>query len=188
VTVFCPDGYVPIPNAILAAAKFWFPLQIDLPLQPQVRDAIYNALNEAGHRLRNLMHQGKLKVYYFKNCGRQSVARSFWATIDADKAMESGIYGPYGKSLQVAPLFLLESELDALLSEQPARKLPLPPSKIPDVVAALLKHGDLTRKEQRAALPKLFEFERYHITDRQFCKAEQQVSRQRGCKRLRAAQ
>ena len=91
-TIFCPDGHVPVPNAVLAAAKSWFPLQIDLPLQPQVRDALYNALNEAAHRLRNLLHQGELEAYYFGRDGRHSISRDFWATTDADEVMESAIW------------------------------------------------------------------------------------------------
>ena len=112
---FCPDGYVSIPGAVLMVAKFWFPLQIAAPkrvtesqsepkpdnsidaavsalLPLQVLDALHNALNETAHRLRNFLHQGELKAYYFGSDGRHSVSRKFWATAQADGAIESGTY------------------------------------------------------------------------------------------------
>ena len=222
-SVFCPDGYVPIPNAVLMVARFWFPLQIAAPvtesqsepkpdnsidaavsalLPRQVLDALHNALSETAHRLRNFLHQGELKAYYFGSDGRHSVSRKFWATTYANEVMESGIYRPFGESPKLAPnylqpvmtplcgllpsyqLFLLQSELDVLLSEQPAKKRSLPLSKMPELVAAMRNFDDLNRAEQRAAVRKLPEFERYHITDKLFREAGKQVPRNPGRKPL----
>ena len=209
-SVFCPDGYIPIPNAVLTTAKLWFPLQIAAPegvtesqsetkpdnsidaavsalLPPQVLDALHYALNETGHRLRNFLHRGVLKAYYFGNDGHHSVSRDFWATTDADEVMESGVW-PFGEPSRghsQRPLFLKELELDALLSEQPAKKRPFPEIKMPDLVAALRTLDDLpNREKQREAVRKLPEFERDHITDRQFREAEKQVPARRGRKPL----
>ena len=74
-------------------------------------------------------------------------------------------------------LFLKQSELDRLLSDQPAQKRSLPELKIPDLVAAMRTHADLNRARQREALRKSPEFERYHITDDRFREAEKQVPR-----------
>ncbi len=60
----------------------------------------------------------------------------------ADGVMESGTYWRFGKPTRwykLRPnysLFLLQSELDALLSEQPAKKRPFPEAKMPELVAA----------------------------------------------------
>ena len=97
------------------------------------------------HRLRNLLHQGKLDGYYFENNGRHIVPRDFWATAQADGVVELGIYWPFGEPSRVLErrpnyaLFLLQSELNKLLSDEPAKKRPFPRSRIPDLVAALRK-------------------------------------------------
>jgi hypothetical protein len=186
-SVFCPDGYLPIPDAVLAAAKLWFPVQLDLPLQPQVLDALHNALNEAAHRMRNFLHQGELKAYYFENDGHTSVSHGFWATTDADEVMESGIwhFGEPTRGHGERSLFLKESELDALLT---AKKRPLPPSKVQELAEAMRKLEDLTRAEQRAALRQSPEFVPYHITDHRYREAEKQMPRRSGRKRLRPEQ
>ena len=207
---FCPDGYVSIPNAVLMVAKFWFPPQIASPervtesqsepkpdnsihnavsglLQPQVLDALHNALNETAHRLRNFLHQGKLKAYFFENDGHNSVSRGFWATTDADGVMESGIwhFGEPSRGHGQRPLLLKEWELDALLT---AKKRPLPASKVRELVEAMRKLEDLTRVKQRATLCQSPEFKQYHITDDQFREAEKQVPARRGRKSLRPEQ
>ena len=181
--IFCPDGYVAIPDAVLAAAKFWSPLQIDLPLQPQVLDALYNALSDAANRVRSFLHQGKLKAYYFGNDGHHSVSRDFWATSDADEVMESGIYWPFGKSPQLAPnylcgllpnrpLFLLQSKLDVLLSEQPSKKRPLPREKMPDLATGLRELDHLpNRPAQLQALRDMTQFREFIITNAVFREA-----------------
>ena len=213
-SVFCPDGYIPIPDAVLATAKFWFPLQITAPeritesqsetkpdnsidaavsalLPPQVLDKLHKALNETAHRLRNFLHQGELKAYYFENDGHHSVSRDFWATTDADEVMELGIW-PFGEPSRghgQRPLFLKELELDALLSEQPAKKRPFPEAKMPDLVAALRRLDHLpNRKKQREAVRKLPEFKEYRLTDDVFREAERQVPRRRGRKPLHPEQ
>jgi hypothetical protein len=195
---------------VLAAAKLWFPLQIAalegvtesqsetkpdnsidaavsalLPLQ--VLDALHYALNETGYRLRNFLHRGGLKAYYFENDGHHSVSRGFWATTDADEVMESGIwhFGEPSRGHGQRPLFLKESELDALLT---AKKRPLPLSKVQELAEAMRKLEDLTRAEQRAALCQSPEFEQYHITNDQFREAEKQVPARRGRKPLRPEQ
>ena len=112
-------------------------------------------MNQTVHQLRNLLHEGKLKAYYFRDDGCHSVSRDFWATAQADGVMESGTYWPFGKpprgyeSRPNYSLFLLQLELDALLSERPATKRPLPNAKIPDLVAALRTLDDLEWQQQR---------------------------------------
>lgn len=82
-------------------------------------------------------------------------------------------------------IFLAQSELDALLSEQPSKKRPLPKSKIPELVAALRKLDNLpNREKQREALRKLPEFEQYHLTDHVLREAERRAPRDPGRKRL----
>jgi hypothetical protein len=57
--------------------------------QPQVPDALKEIAIQAVRQLRNLLHQGKLHGYYFGHGGRHSVSRDFWATAEADGALES---------------------------------------------------------------------------------------------------
>lgn len=210
---FCPDGYVPTQEAIVRAAEYWFPERfaaLERAAAPQSEQALAQALsqppgipdallhefrdivNQTMHQLRNFLHEGKLKAYYFRDDGCHSVSRDSWATAQADGVMESGTYWPFGKpprwyeSRPNYSLFLLQLELDALLSERPATKRALPNAKIPDLVAALRTLDDLpNRKKQREALRKLPEFERYHLTDDVFREAEKQVPRKRGRKPLR---
>jgi hypothetical protein len=143
--------------------------------------------SQTGHRLRNLLHQDTIKAYYFDNNGCQAIARNFWPTFAADGVLETGIYWPFGKptrSFESRPnhsLFLLQSELDALLNEQPAEKPGLPRGKIPDLVAALRTLDHLPNREtQRQALRKSPEFERYHLTDDVLREAEKHVPRRSG--------
>jgi hypothetical protein len=141
-------------------------------------------------RLRNFLHQGALTAYYFADDGCHSVSRELWATPNADGAIETGIYWPFGRpsSWRDTPLshsiFLSQSELDALLSEQPSKKRPLPKSKIPELVAALRKLDNLpNRAKQREALRKLPEFEQYHLTDDVLRETERRAPRGPGRKR-----
>lgn len=213
---FCPDGYLPTREAIVRAAECWFPDEFaalqstaapgsqtkpdnDLDAavrafsQPQFPEAWRGPFGEIAsqtvHRLRNFLHQGNLKAYYFGNDGCRSVSREFWATAQASGVVELGTYWPFGEPTRWHeqrphhPLFLKQSELDALLSEQPAEKPALPRAKIPDLIAALRTLDDLpNREKQREALRKLPEFERYHLTDRVFREAEKQVPRKSGRK------
>ena len=108
---FCPDGYLPTPEAVARAAECWFTHQfaalkpvsdprrqtrqdnsIDVAVrvfsQPQVPEAWRHAFeqiaNQTVQRLRNFLHQGTLKAYYFGDDGCHSVLRDFWATAHAD--------------------------------------------------------------------------------------------------------
>ena len=163
---------MPVQEAIARAAEYWLPerfaaveeaaapqseTSLDAlaraPSQPTVipdalRHQFHDIVNPTVHRLRNST-PGKLKAYYFEDNGCHSVSREIWATVHADGVMESGTYWPFGKparSYKSRPnysLFLLQSELDALLTEQPAKKRPLPNAKMPELVAALRKLDDL---------------------------------------------
>jgi hypothetical protein len=222
VSEFCPDGYLPTREAIVRAAECWFSDEFaalqsaaapgsqtksdnDLDAavrafsQPQFPDAWRHPFAEIAsqtvYRLRNFLHQGKLKAYYFGDDGCHSVSREFWATAQARGVVESGTYWPFGEPTRRHeerlryPLFVKQSELDALLSEQPAEKPGLPGAKMPDLVAALRTLDDLpNREKQREALRKLPEFERYHLTDDVFREAEKQVPRKPGRKSLRPEQ
>ena len=105
------------------------------------------------HRLRNLLHQGKLHGHYFKNDGRHRISREFWATAEADGSLESGTYWPFGRPSRIYeqrpnyPLFLLQSELDTLLNGEPAKRRPFPRSRIPELVAALRELEDLPNRK-----------------------------------------
>ena len=121
---FCPDGYLPTREAIVRAAESWFPDQIaalkpvacpqsqtrqDISLaaavrafsQPQIPEAwrhVFEQIaSQTAQRLRNFLHQGALKAYYFGDDGCHSVSRDFWATAHADGVIESGTYWPFGK-------------------------------------------------------------------------------------------
>jgi hypothetical protein len=221
VNVFCPDGYLPTPEAIARAAEHWFPdkfaaLQtaaapesrtkpdnnLDAVVrafsQPQVPDALRHAFEELAtqtvYRLRNFLYQGALKAYYFGNGGCHSVLSEFWAEARADGVMESGTYWPFGEPLRwheqrpSYPLFVKQSELDALLSEQPSKRRPFPKAKMPDLVAALRTLDHLSRAEQREALRRLPEFEQYHLTDVVLREAEKRVPRKPGRKPRRPKQ
>jgi hypothetical protein len=156
-----------------------------------LRHEFQDIVSETIHRLRNFLHRDQLKAYYFENDGCRSLPREFWATAHADGVMESGTYWPCGRPTRWHeqrpnhPLFVKQSELDALLSDQSAKKATLLKSKIPELVAAMRKFDKrLNRKEQREALRKLPEFERYHLTDDVFREAEKQVPRKPGRKPL----
>jgi hypothetical protein len=157
--------------------------------QPQVPDALKEIAIQAVRQLRNLLHQGKLHGYYFGHGGRHSVSRDFWATAEADGALESSIYSPFGRPTRFYDsrpnysLLFLQSELDALLSEPHPKKKTFPRAKMPGLVAALRRLDDLpNREKQREALRKLPEFEPYHLTDDVFREAEKQVPRKPGRK------
>jgi hypothetical protein len=162
--------------------------------QPHAASAWQHAFDEIANqtvdRLRNFLHQGTLNAYYFLGDGSHCLPRDFWATEDAEGVIESGHYWPFGRPPSLyeprpnRPLFLRESELDALLSEQPAKKLPFPPAKMSALIEALRKLDHLpNRAEQREALRRLPEFERYHLTDDVLRDAEKQVPRNPGRKR-----
>jgi hypothetical protein len=219
---FCPDGYVPLHEARFTAAKVWYPEQISaletaaappsetkpdnsldalaraLSQPPGIPDALrhefQDIVNQTVHRLRNFLHQDKLKAYYFSEDGCHSVSRQFWATAHADGAIESGTYWPFGKpsslheSRPYYSLFLRQSDVDALLSDQPVKKRSFPRSKMPELVSALRALDHLNREEQREALRTSPEFGQYRLTDRVLREAEKQVPRDAGWKRPRPEQ
>jgi hypothetical protein len=122
-------------------------------LQQQVR----GVLTETEHRLRNFLHQGVLTAYYFGGLfhqGRQEVAREFWPTTEADGVLISGTYLPFGKPRAwherrpSHPLFFLESELAALLSDDPKSS----PRKLD--IMNLCEEADNSRDNSIAMIPK----------------------------------
>ena len=166
--------------------------------QPQIPEAWRHAFEEITtetvQRLRKFLHQSTLTAYYFDDFGRHGISREFWATAPADGVIETGTYWPLGKQMRIYEtrpnyrLFLLQSELDGLLSEQPPNKRPFPKSKMPALVAALRTLDDLSRRQQREALRRLPEFEQYHLTDGVLREAEKQVPSKPGRKPLRPEQ
>jgi hypothetical protein len=160
-----------------------------------LRHEFNDIVNQTVQRLRNLLHQSELTAYYFGGPfggGRHAVPSEFWATTEADGAMESGTYWPFGKPTRWTErrpnysLFLLQSELDAQLSEQPAKKRPLPMAKMPELVAALRNLDDLpNRAAQFQALCDMPEFREFKITDTLFREAARQVPRNPGRKSQR---
>lgn len=173
-----------------ALARAFSESQISAAWQDDMwRHEFEDVWNQAAHRLRNLLHQSTLKAYYFKDDGCHHLPPEFWATAQADGVLESGIYWPFGAlthRYEQRPnyrLFVKQLDLNALLSDQPAKKQPLPESKLPELVAAMRAHNDKpNRTEQREAVRKLPEFERYHLSDAMFREAERQVPRDAGRK------
>jgi hypothetical protein len=144
------------------------------------------------HRLQNLLHQNKLHGYYFDNNGRHTISSDFWATAEANGVLESGIYWPFGRpsrAYEQRPnhsLFLLESELNKLLSNEPATKRPFPRSRLADLAAALRRLDNLpNRAAQHQALCELPDFREFKITHSDFRAAARQVPRDPGRKSRR---
>jgi hypothetical protein len=204
---FCPDGFVPTQEAIARAVERWFPEQFNqfvvaMESQPSSRPEghIEQAVQafpqwqvpgvsrhewesikgRTVHRLRNLLHQGKLKAYYFDDYGGHAVPREFWATAPADGVLRSGYYSPSGPQTRVLewrtdyPLCLLESELDKLLREESSKRQRVRDSKIPELVEALRKLDHLSnRAAQLQALRE--QFPQLKITEAIFRKVRQQL-------------
>jgi hypothetical protein len=216
---FCPDGYVPAQGAIARAVERWFPEQFNQfvvamesqpasrsedPIEqavqpfspPQIpgvsRHAWENIVSQTVHRLRNLLHQGKLNAYYFDEYGSHTVRRDSWVTTETNGVLESGTYWPFGEPSRVYErqpnyrLFLRQTELDKLLSEESSKKRSLPKSKMSELVAALrrLDHHP-NRRAQYEALCELPEFREYKITDAIFREAARHVPREAGRKSRR---
>jgi hypothetical protein len=153
--------------------------------QPQVSDAWRHAVEEivsqTARRLLNSLHQGTLKAYYFADDGRHPVSSDFWATAQANGVLESGTFWPFGGPSRVLerrpnfPLFLVQSELDVLLSEELAEKRQFPQGRRPDLAAAYRAREIAmlpNRQAQRRAISELEQFRQYRITDRLFREAE----------------
>lgn len=223
-TVFCPDGYVPTREALVGAAQYFFSEQIaaierapsagseikpnnfaDAVVQAFSRSPVLNTLqrefknivSQTEHRLRNLLHQGKLNAYYFDADDCHAVPQALWATAHANGALVAGTFYSVPRALWATvkvsgpfegfgPLFLVQSELDALLTKQPAKKRPLPKAKVPELVAALRKLDDLpNRAAQLQALSNLPEFREFRITNALFREAARQTPRDPGRKSRR---
>jgi hypothetical protein len=97
-----------------------------------LRQQIADVLIKTEHRLRQFLHQGVATAYYFGGLageGRHTISREFWATNEADGLLVSGFFWPFGKPRSIYeqrpnhPLFLLESDLNALLSADPKSTL-----------------------------------------------------------------
>jgi hypothetical protein len=93
---FCPEGYISMQAAIVRAAAYWFSQRfaaLDRAAAPQLetkpdnsveemarafsqppvitnlRHELRDIANQTVHRLRDSLHQGKLKAYYFGDDG-----------------------------------------------------------------------------------------------------------------------
>jgi hypothetical protein len=153
-------------DSLEAGARDFASAAVSDALGHEFRDIVAQTV----HRLRSFLHQGELTAGYFGDYGRGSLSGDFWATERADGVLESGIYWPFGKPARWYErrpnysLFLLESELNALL--QPTEKRQFPSAKMPMLVAALRKLDNLpNRKIQLEALCNMPEFREYAITD-----------------------
>ena len=162
------------------------------PIPDDWRQAFDEIKNETVNRLQNLLHQDKLHGDYFDNDGRHTISSDFWATVDAKFVLESGAYWPFGRPSRVFeqrpnyPVFLLVSEVDALLSDRPAKKRSFPRSRIADLAAALRVLDNLpNRGAQYQALCELPEFREFKITHADFRAAARHVPRDRGRKSRR---
>jgi hypothetical protein len=127
---------------------------------PSISDALrqqfMHLLTRTEHRLRNFLHQGVLTAYYFGGLfdqGQHAVAGEFWATTDAEGVLLAGSYWPFGRpraryeQRPSYPLYVLESELSALLSDEP--KQPLSTSDAANALAG--ERSEQTDKPARAA-------------------------------------
>jgi hypothetical protein len=216
---FCPDGYVPAQEAIARAVARWFPEQFNQfvvamesqpasrsedPIEqavqafspPQIpgesRNAWENIVSQTVHRLRNLLHQGKLNAYYFDEYGSHIVRRDSWVTTGTNGVLESGTYWPFGEPSRVHErrpnyrLCLRQTQLDQLLSEESSKRRPLPKSKMSELVAALRELDQHpNRRAQYEALCELPEFREYKITNAIFREAARHVPREAGRKSRR---
>jgi hypothetical protein len=196
---FCPDGYVPSQEAVFIAAKYWFPEKVAsletaatentslhvrslfAQLPEDFREAFEEIAGPAVRRLRNFLHQGKLRAYYFTGDGCHSLAREFWATTQANGVIESGTYWPAGRPTQWYDrppnhtIFVEQSELDTLLVKKPAENRRFPLGRKQELAAAYRRpeiEALPTRDNQREAIKQLEQFKSYHITDELFREAE----------------
>jgi hypothetical protein len=174
---------VPTLDAIYKAAECWF-----ADAEGETELEIGRILYQTADRLRLDLYEKRATAYFFgdgqlKARGRHAVDHDYWAT-EIDALYESA-YFPFGRGRGYEakpgyPLFLLETELNALLSEQ---KAPLPAAKKAELAAALRQLGDLTRKQQREALSESSAFQKYLITDKDFREAAKDTPRKPGRKK-----
>ena len=64
----------PKQNPTISSTR-WRELSRDPPYSLRWRRAFEDIVNQTAHRLRNFLHQGKLKAYYFEHDGCHSVSR-----------------------------------------------------------------------------------------------------------------
>jgi len=208
---FCPEGYVSTQAAITTAVAHWFAEQVQR-LETAVEEAhaerkpeghieqavrafspplyteeLQQLANQAVLRMRSILHRGELTAYYFDNQGRHSVPRNYWATAEADGALETGTYWPFGQPRRVFEsrlhygLLIEQLELDRLLSVETATRRPFPRAKIRDLVAALRGLDHLpNRAAQLQALRDSPEFREYEITHAVFRQAAKNLPRKSG--------
>jgi hypothetical protein len=210
---FCPDGYLPIADALAQASLYLFPdyfeefersaasrsettaksgveqlaRALSVPLPPS---ELWEIARATVDWLRHLLHRGKLIAHYFDRNGRRhSVRQAFWVTAEADGVLESGAYWPFGqptRPFEERPgytLFLEQSALQKLLSEEADQKSLLPMARKTDLVEALRKLDHLpNRQAQFDALQALPEFSQFKITVAAFREAARKLPRGPGRK------
>lgn len=122
-------------NALTPVEKLARALEPPPLISEGLRQHVMHLLIQTEHRLRNFLHQGVLTAYYFGGLfdqGRHAVARDFWATTEADGVLMMGRYWPFGQPRAwheqppSYPQCFLESQLAALLSDEPRPPLPNP--------------------------------------------------------------
>lgn len=199
---FTPDGCVPTQQAVQIAANHWFTERIEALESAQTHQADDRPEDHIGkavrafsspyidqdqlqalkqifidtvQRLRDFLHQGRIDAYYFTSNGRQTLSRHFWASAEADGALEEGVYWPYGKPTRVFEsrpryqLVLKELDLETLLNPPVSKKRPLPESMTAALATALKSLDHLpNRAAQLEALRELPEFRGYEITHKKF--------------------
>jgi hypothetical protein len=186
-----PPGYVPMPEASCMAADVWFAFVWNLgPDADQIAWIVHHTVGG----LQRHLYEKEITAYYFGDGvllkGRHAVDRDFWATEAALRALREGRYFPFGRgqfsyeAKPSFPLFVVETELRALLSEeQSAKKVPLPDAKKADLARALREQlDDLPREAQRKTVTELPEFQKYLITDDDFREAAKGAPRTPGRK------
>jgi hypothetical protein len=207
---FRPDGYLTTPEALWEAARHWHAPQLAAleasaaaeslanGVIPQETQQVADIVPKIVNRLRNILHDKRLTAYYFGSLfseGRSAVNHNFWATAEAEGVLESGMFFPFGKptrwfeSRPSYQLFVLRAKLDALFTEPPAAKTPVPPAKVKEIVAALREFDNLpNRAAQHAAIRALPQFQPFHITDDVLREADKQAPRPRGRRRNRQSE
>jgi hypothetical protein len=195
---YVPEGYLPLPKAVLEAAKRWYPQEpaivtiergdlyeaaLKLPVEPAW-------FSDTLRRLRDCLFGGQLTAYYFPalfGLREAAVGGEFWATQEADDALVKGEYWPFGRPNRQRPfpLYLLKSEFDALLSGRQStakKERPLPRAMQPKLAEALREY-DKPGPERRQAVKGRPEFAPYHITEEDWRRAERQAPLPRGRRR-----
>jgi hypothetical protein len=125
-------SHPPKNRALTPVEELAYALRPPPSMSDALRQQIMHLLTEVEHRLRNRLHQGVLTAFHFGGLfdqARHAVAREFWATTDADGVLLADRYWPFGRprawyeQRPSYPLYVLESELSALLSDEPKQPL-----------------------------------------------------------------